>query len=140
MQLTGNVSKRSFSQGFPSLGSLSFIPRKHKILHPAPAGFCLPKIPKYTASFSNKKDIRLDAKELFCIFLDMEKQITWTVAAISEFAKAKALSAKQAFNYLNLFKGLDFLQNHYGAEHMLSFEDTVDDLTAICQRNGGQIQ
>lgn len=98
------------------------------------------KIPKYTASFSNKKDIRLDAKELFCIFLDMEKQITWTVAAISEFAKAKALSAKQAFNYLNLFKGLDFLQNHYGAEHMLSFEDTVDDLTAICQRNGGQIQ
>ncbi len=67
----------------------------------------------------------------------MEKQITWTVAAISEFAKAKALSAKQAFNYLNLFKGLDFLQNHYGAEHMLSFEDTVDDLTAICQRNGG---
>ena len=110
------------------------------ISHPAPAGFCLPKIPKYTASFSNKKNIRLDAKELFCIFLDMEKQITWTVAAISEFAKAKALSAKQAFNYLNLFKGLDFLQNHYGAEHMLSFEDTVDDLTAICQRNGGQIQ
>ena len=111
-----------------------------RIPHPASVGFCLPKIPKYTASFSNKKDIRLDAKELFCIFLDMEKQITWTVAAISEFAKAKALSAKQAFNYLNLFKGLDFLQNHYGAEHMLSFEDTVDDLTAICQRNGGQIQ
>ena len=121
-------------------GRLSFTPCNHKISHPASAGFCLPKIPKYTVSFSNKKDIRLDAKELFCIFLDMEKQITWTVAAISEFAKAKALSAKQAFNYLNLFKGLDFLQNHYGAEHMLSFEDTVDDLTAICQRNGGQIQ
>ena len=27
----------------------------------------------------------------------MEKQITWTIAAISEFAKAKALSVKQAF-------------------------------------------
>jgi len=50
----------------------------------------------------------LDGKILFCIFLDMEKQIIWTVAAISEFAKAKALSAKQAFNYLSLFKGLDF--------------------------------
>ena len=35
----------------------------------------------------------------------MEKQITWTIAAISEFAKAKALSVKQAFNYLSLFKG-----------------------------------
>ena len=23
---------------------------------------------------------------------------------------------------------------------LLSFDDTVDDLTAICQRNGGQIQ
>ena len=126
-------------------GSLPFtLPRNSKISHPAllclGGGFGLPQIPKYTASFSNKKVIRLDAKELFCIFLDMEKQITWTVAAISEFAKAKALSVKQAFNYLNLFKGLDFLQNHYGAEHMLSFEDTVDDLTAICQRNGGQIQ
>lgn len=70
----------------------------------------------------------------------MEKQVTWMVAAISEFAKAKALSVKQAFNYLSLFKGIDFLQEHYGAEHMLSFEDTVEDLTAICLRNGGQIR
>ena len=76
----------------------------------------------------------------FYIFLYMEKQITWTVAAISEFAKAKALSVKQAFNYLSLFKGMDFLEAHYGAEHLLSFEDSVEDLTAICQRNGGQIQ
>ena len=79
-------------------------------------------------------------RHLFVIFLDMDKQISWTVAAISEFAKAKALSVKQAFNYLSLFKGIDFLQAHYGAEHLLSFDDTVEDLTAICQRNGGQIQ
>ena len=70
----------------------------------------------------------------------MEKQIAWTVAAISEFAKAKELSPKQAFNYLSLFKGMDFLEAHYGAEHVLSFDDTVEDLTAICQRNGGLIQ
>jgi len=72
----------------------------------------------------------------FYIFRYMEKQIAWTIAAISEFAKAKALSVKQAFNYLSLFKGMDFLEAHYGAEHLLSFDDTVDDLTAICQRNG----
>lgn len=70
----------------------------------------------------------------------MEKQVFWTIAAISEFAKAKALSVKQAFNYLSLFKGIDFLQAHYEAEHMLSFNDAVEDLTAICQRNGGQIR
>lgn len=82
----------------------------------------------------------LDGLGFFCIFLYMEKQVSWTIAAISEFAKAKALSVKQAFNYLSLFKGIDFLQTHYGAEHMLSFEDTVEDLTAICQRNGGEIR
>ena len=70
----------------------------------------------------------------------MDKQISWTIAAISEFAKAKALSVKQAFNYLSLFKGLDFLQDHYGAEHLLSFDDAVDDLTAICHRKGVQIR
>ena len=50
------------------------------------------------------------------------------------------LTVKQAFNYLSRFKGMDFLQKHYGAEHLLSFDDTVDDLTAICLKNGGQIQ
>ena len=70
----------------------------------------------------------------------MEKQITWTVAAISEFAKAKALSAKQAFNYLNLFKGLDFFFFFFSAEHLFSFYDTVDVLTAIFLSYRGQIQ
>ena len=79
--------------------------------------------------------------EIFIYFHDMEKQqIFWIVAVISEFARTKALSLKQAFNYLSLFKGIDFLQIHYQAEHLLSFEDTIDDLVAICQKNGGQIQ
>lgn len=49
----------------------------------------------------------------------MEKQIIWAIAAISGFAKAKKLSVKHAFNYLNLFKGIDLLQRHYGAEFLL---------------------
>ena len=36
-------------------------------------------------------------------------QKKWIIAAISEFAKAKALSVKQAFNYLSLFEGMDFM-------------------------------
>lgn len=70
----------------------------------------------------------------------MEKQISWTTAAINEFAKAKSLTIRQAFNYLSQFKGFDFLQKHYEAEHLLSFEDTIDDLTAICLKNGGLIR
>lgn len=73
--------------------------------------------------------------QYFLVFQTMEKQISWTVAAISEFAKAKKLTIKQAFNYLNLFKGIEFLQKHYGAEHLLSFDDTVEDLIAICSQN-----
>lgn len=70
----------------------------------------------------------------------MEKQISWTTAAISEFARAKSLTIKQAFNYLSQFNGFDFLQKHYEAEHLLSFEDTIEDLTAVCLKNGGQIR
>lgn len=76
----------------------------------------------------------------FFILVDMEKRIAWTTAAISEFAKAKSLSIKQAFNYLSLFKGFEFLQKHYEAEHLLSFDDAVDDMTAICLKNGGQLR
>lgn len=67
----------------------------------------------------------------------MNKQISWIIAAISEFAKAKSLTDKEAFNYLHFFKGLDFLLLHYEAEHLLSFDDAVEDATAICRRNGG---
>lgn len=77
---------------------------------------------------------------VFFIFPAMEKQISWTTAAISEFARAKSLTIKQAFNYLSQFNGFDFLQKHYEAEHLLSFEDTIEDLTAVCLKNGGQIR
>jgi len=66
--------------------------------------------------------------------------VGYTVAAINEFAKAHKLTTREASNYLNRFKGLDFLQNHYDSEHLLSFEDSVQDLTHICFTNGGGIK
>ena len=47
------------------------------------------------------------------------------------------LSSKQAYSYLKRYKGIDFIQDNYEAEHLLSFDDAVDDLTTICKRNGG---
>ena len=43
----------------------------------------------------------------------------------------------QAFNYLRRFKGLDFLKKHYDVMHTQSFEDTIEALTLVCNRNGG---
>lgn len=66
--------------------------------------------------------------------------IGYIVAAISEFAKTHHISVREANNYLIRFKGIDFLTEHYGAEHLLSFEDSVQDLTQVCLNNGGGIQ
>lgn len=66
--------------------------------------------------------------------------IAYVVAAISEFAKTHHISVREANNYLIRFKGLDFLTEHYDAEHLLSFEDSVQDLTQVCLNNGGGIQ
>ena len=46
---------------------------------------------------------------------------------------------KQAYRYLDRFKGIDFVDEFYGVEHTQSFEDVVDDLTQYCHKNGGAL-
>ena len=65
--------------------------------------------------------------------------IEYIVTAISEFAKRNMLTVKEASNYLLRFKGIEYLEQCYPAEHTLSVKDWVDDITAICKRNGGKI-
>lgn len=65
--------------------------------------------------------------------------IEYIVTAINEFAKKHFLTIKEASNYLLRFKGIEFLEQCYPAEHTLSVKDWVDDITAICKRNGGAI-
>lgn len=65
--------------------------------------------------------------------------IGYVVAVIYEFAKAYNLTVREASNYLNRYRGLEFLTEHYEAEHLLSLEDSVEDLTRVCYNNGGGI-
>ena len=44
---------------------------------------------------------------------------------------------RDAYIYLNRYKGIEFLKEFYDVEHTLSFDDTIDDLSAICRKNGG---
>lgn len=58
---------------------------------------------------------------------------------IRHFARRFQLSVQQAFRYLYNFKGIHFLNDYYDVEHTLSIEDTLDDLVAICRKNGGKL-
>ena len=66
--------------------------------------------------------------------------IGYIVANISEFARTHGMTVREASNYLNRYKGLDFLTEHYEAEHLLSLRDSIQDLTRVCYNNGGGIR
>ena len=65
--------------------------------------------------------------------------INYIVVCISEFAKQKEITVKEAYQYLKLYKGLEFLNECYEAEHTLSLDDTVEDLIEVCKNNGGNL-
>ena len=66
--------------------------------------------------------------------------IDYVMTAIIEFAKRYGLTVREASNYLNRFKGIDFLTEFYDVEDTLSFADCVDDLTVVCRNNGGELR
>lgn len=66
-------------------------------------------------------------------------RINYLVALITEFATFHHISSSQAYEYLQNYKGLDFVEKYYDVEHTLSFDNTVEDLTAYCQRMGGTL-
>lgn len=66
--------------------------------------------------------------------------IHYIVMSLGVFARKYNLSKKEACNYLSRFKGFEFAVNNYEAEHLLSLNECVDDMAAICRRNGGAIR
>ena len=68
----------------------------------------------------------------------MEK-IRYINLCIVEFVRKFGISAKIAFNYLKMHKGLEFLDRNYEAEHLMPLNDTIHDLSILCKRNGGAI-
>ncbi len=65
--------------------------------------------------------------------------IHYVVMCIGMFARQYNLTQKEACNYLSRFKGLQFSIDNYETEHQLSLQDCVDDMYAICKRNGGKV-
>jgi Helix-turn-helix. len=68
-----------------------------------------------------------------------KRMVGYIVAVIGEFAKTYNMTIKDASNYLNSYKGLEFLIDNYEAEHLLSLYDSVQDLSRVCYNNGGGV-
>lgn len=66
-------------------------------------------------------------------------RIEYVVCCVGAFAAHFNLTNAQAYAYLRRFSGIDFLLECYAAEHTLSIDDAVEDLTHICLQKGGQI-
>lgn len=71
---------------------------------------------------------------------EMEVVYSFISSCVGAFAKSKGLTQKAAFNYLNLFKGINLLISCYDVEITLPLSEIMNDLTLVCQRNGGDIK
>lgn len=69
-----------------------------------------------------------------------ENKVKYINYCISAFAGQYDMSLLQSFNYIERYGGLAFLDECYAAEHLLSIEDAVNDLTVICRNNGGRLE
>lgn len=98
-------------------------------------GLTIKTVTKVLDALNLSASVQLQGKS----FID-RRIIGYVIANISEFAKAHNLGIKEASNYLIRYKGIDFLTEHYEAEHLLSLYDSVQDLTKVCYNNGGGIQ
>lgn len=66
-------------------------------------------------------------------------KIPYINAVIRAFAKRFNLDLQSAFHYLRNFNGIKFLNDYYDIEHLQSLDDAVDDLSALCLKNGGKL-
>lgn len=70
---------------------------------------------------------------------ELKNRIDYTIACISDFSEKHKVDQIKGYNYLKCFGGIDFLKDCYDAEHLLSIDDAIDDLTMICRKNGGSL-
>lgn len=69
-----------------------------------------------------------------------QNKVNYLVALISEFSQKFHIKQKQAFNYINRHKGLLFFNEHYDVLHTFSFDDAIDAIQNVCNRNGGALK
>ena len=66
-----------------------------------------------------------------------ENKIEYFVVCVNEFARRHHITTKEAFAYLDRYNALNVLDRIYDTEHLFSVDDAIDDLTLLCNHNGG---
>lgn len=66
-------------------------------------------------------------------------KIEYVVSLVSDFAKKYSLTTTQAFNYLDRFNAIDFVNQHYNIAHTLAFSEMIDTLSSYCKDHGGNL-
>ncbi len=70
--------------------------------------------------------------------MNQQKKIVYYIVLIlSLFAKDKNVSLKEASLYLDKYGGIKFLMDYYSAEHLLSLDEVLEDVSYVCKGNGG---
>lgn len=77
-----------------------------------------------------ENDMGEKSKEMKCRFVTI---------AVQWFAEAKQIAKLKAYNFLTLYKGIEFLDNNFRYEQTLPKEVVVNDLIRICEKNGGRL-
>lgn len=67
------------------------------------------------------------------------KRLNYLMVFVKLFANKFGLSERVAFNYLDVHKGLDFVDKHYEAIHTLDFAYAIADVQEVCRANGGAL-
>lgn len=70
---------------------------------------------------------------------DIRDIIEYIIALVNEFAKRYGLTEKQAYRYIRMYKGVDFVEQNYGIIHTLDFDEAVDSVALYCRRKGGKL-
>lgn len=66
--------------------------------------------------------------------------LRYAIALFAEFAHKFNLKDSQAFKYIKRYGGLEYLREYYDVLHTLSFEEVVEGLARICNKNGGRLK
>lgn len=68
-----------------------------------------------------------------------KNETSYFIMIINMVAKRYDISINETYHFLSRYKGIEFLQEFYDVEHTLNTDDVIDDVLAICSKNGGTI-
>lgn len=66
-------------------------------------------------------------------------KIEYILMLIKLFADHFGLSKDQAYRYISLHQGIEYVDEHYNVLHTLSFEDQIEGLALYCHKKGGAL-